>query len=99
DLTNIDGVLYFTANYSNGRELFRISGPGVAVERLGDLYSNVRSDPFHLLDVSGTLIFTSEYSPSRLGNSIWKVDTATGEYTHLGDIDDTDEVAFGKVAL
>jgi ELWxxDGT repeat protein len=99
NFTDVNGTLYFVADDGEGKEIFRTNSTAAGVQKMNKVFSNTDTDPSDLLNVNGTLVFTSAFSPNRVGSSVWKMDTKTGAYTHLADIDQTGQTTLGSIGL
>jgi ELWxxDGT repeat protein len=78
-LTNVGGMVYFTANNGvNGTELWKSNGTAAGTVMVKDIFPGATgSEPSHLINVSGTLYFTAD--DSEHGIELWKSDgTAAG---------------------
>jgi ELWxxDGT repeat protein len=59
-LTDVNGVLYFSANIDNDHELFRYTGTGDIAEKI-DINTLGSSTPINLTNVNGTLYFSAAW--------------------------------------
>ncbi|RUS98503.1 hypothetical protein DSM106972_081320 [Dulcicalothrix desertica PCC 7102] len=86
-LTNVNGVLYFTANddASGGRELWRIDGAGnaVLVRDINTRTFGASSNPSQLTNINGILYFTADDGLS--GTELWRID-GIGNAVRVRDI-------------
>ncbi|BDA70158.1 hypothetical protein CAL7716_043240 [Calothrix sp. PCC 7716] len=86
-LTNVNGVLYFTANdgASGGRELWRIDSMGnaVLVRDINTRTPGASSNPSQLTNINGVLYFTADDGLS--GTELWRID-GTGNPVRVRDI-------------
>jgi ELWxxDGT repeat protein len=84
-LTNVGGILYFSAAGSGGRELWKSDGTEDGTVRV----KNIRpgpdgSDPHRLTNVGGTLFFAADDGTS--GRELWKSDGTALGTTRVKDI-------------
>ena len=80
-LTNVDGILYFTAFNSYGTELWRSDGTPGETYMVADIMPGAASsEPEELFNLNGVLFFTAETGDERFPvRNLWKSDgTATG---------------------
>ncbi|MBD2344302.1 DUF4347 domain-containing protein [Anabaena subtropica] len=84
NLTDVDGILYFTANNDNfGRELWKIDHTDDPV-RLRDINPSFADlSPENLTNINGTLYFIA--NDGITGNELWKIDP-TNNPVRLTDI-------------
>jgi ELWxxDGT repeat protein len=85
-LTNINGILYFTANDgASGRELWRIDGTGnaVLIRDINTRTSGASSNPSQLTNINGVLYFTADDGLS--GTELWRID-GIGNVVRVRDI-------------
>ncbi|MCC6510080.1 MAG: hypothetical protein IT423_13315, partial [Pirellulaceae bacterium] len=70
-LINVSGMLYFTANSSQGFELFKSDGTFAGTVIVADLNEETGSHPFDLTNVNGQLYFTAQDEVDRW---LWRSD-------------------------
>jgi ELWxxDGT repeat protein len=86
-LTNVAGLLYFTADDgSHGRELWKSDGTQGGTRRVRDIRPGAAgSKPANLTNVHGTLFFSA--SDGIHGRELWKSDGTSGGTQMVKDID------------
>jgi ELWxxDGT repeat protein len=86
-LTNVNGILYFTAFSSNGYELWKVdpsTSVPVLVTTLANEPGTFSSNPFNFTNINGVLYF-STYTSSK-GTELWKIDPSTGLPVLVADV-------------
>lgn len=85
-LTNINGILYFTADDgAGGIELWKSDGTDAGTVRLKDIYPGAgSSNPSWITNVNGLVYFTAE-DPTR-GTELWKTDGTSAGTANVRDI-------------
>ncbi len=85
DLTNVSGVLYFTADDGpNGVELWKSDGTAAGTVLVKDIRTTGSSFPAHLTNVNGTLFFSANDGSS--GIELWKSDGMAAGTVQVKDI-------------
>jgi ELWxxDGT repeat protein len=86
-LTNVNGILSFSAASASGRELWRSDGTSAGTYRVKDIFPGVTSsDPNNLINVNGTLFFSA--TDETHGRELWKSDGTSDGTQLVRDIDD-----------
>jgi ELWxxDGT repeat protein len=71
ELVDVNGTLYFTAEDSKGRELWKSDGTAAGTQLVEDIRPGAASsNPRDLINVNGTLYFTADDGTS--GRELWK---------------------------
>jgi ELWxxDGT repeat protein len=84
NLTNVNGTLFFTADGSNGRELWKSAGTAAGTVLVKDIIpGSAGSGPGYLTNVNGTLFFTASAGN---GRELWKSDGTEAGTVQVKDI-------------
>jgi trimeric autotransporter adhesin len=85
NLTDVDGILFFTANDAQGNELWRSDGTESGTYRVKDIRTGpLSSDPTSFKAMNGTLFFSA--SDGVNGHELWKTDGTDAGTVMIKDI-------------
>jgi ELWxxDGT repeat protein len=72
ELTNVNGILFFSANGSGGRELYKSDGTEAGTVLVKEINTVWNADPKYLVNANGTLFFSATTADN--GTELWKSD-------------------------